>query len=389
MANITDEEKQMKSDLKSDEKEVYANQKETDRLQRQNKRFYKKDEKAFNTVISDSKQAGYDFTSTKKPIESSSKIITEEAKKLASKDIAGKLDSFQKSYQPFSKQEVADPDMAAMKRDERIAKRKKWAEALYTFGQTYQGRQIDKSMMPSEKAKRNRDEQFSNYKTGTERNRQSRDVYDAKYRNDLMSYIDKELAKESGSEMEKQKLRLIKAQIAKTNRPTSSKGKETSTQYTDILYNEAENPETLFPFKGKDKPLDVKQKEDYAKQIVLQGYDVSKGSDGKPSYTPKKGKENYVNYLKAQNQLKQEQAGLSDLESQMQTEIDDSGVLGMFKGEDKIRSSYQEAFDEINARINQLKNVPIGNSTSQKTNTQAKEQQHVKSQTSSFFDKYK
>ena len=274
--------------------------------------------------------------------DSSKKNITNQVKQIASEEFANDIDNFSKAYVYPSLDPVPELNEEELKKSARRQRIAKWADALSAFGKGLSGRPVNPENFASTRLQRDRDAQYQNYKTATERNRRIQEIRDNKYLDDLLNFVQEKQKETTLSAAEKEKYRLLEEQIKASNRKTAlgesqlaarrdnsyydtrkktaranqkpvytqqnedgswqlSSGK---TPYTDLLYSMTNNPDALFPDPG-NRRYTTAEKEDMAKQIISQGFTISTDKNGNAVAVPIQGKENYIEQLPVQRQIEQ------------------------------------------------------------------------------------
>jgi len=286
-----------------------------DNKDKRKERQEKKDIKLGEQVTSEAK--GFGVNLDKPPIDvgpmSSERkaAIDKRISEAAQEDLREGLGKFQ---QLRKAPEIARPealDKERLKQSLRREKRARIGDILTSFGRGLQRKSTDPSMLQAPRIRKEREAMYEKYKSASQGAKQRLSEWESKYTDEQIAYLEGKLKDKSVSPLEKQKIKLIKAQIEKTKAETAWKRRQPttggmeklgegefrlkgSTPYTSLLYSLTDKPETLFPPLKGDKTYTPSLKEDRAKQVLLQMYDIKSDAKGNPYLSPKEGKEGYL-----------------------------------------------------------------------------------------------
>lgn len=197
----------MAKKINSEIGEIDPNQKITAKDKRLHNKEYRKnkrDVKLKEKVGDEAAEIGIDLKNlTKVPVsEPGKRRITDSIKQTTTSEIAKDLDRFHDAYANPTFEDQPELNEAKLAQQAKKEKRAKWADALYILGQ---GGKADPSKYVSNKLERERDQQYQNYKTVTDKNKRAKEIFEHQYRKDLLEFINKKLKDEQLDQAEKNK----------------------------------------------------------------------------------------------------------------------------------------------------------------------------------------
>lgn len=316
--------------------------------------------------------------------------ITNAVKQITSKEFASDIDNFSKSYVNPTLEEV--PGLNEQQLKDSIKKQRKiaWADALYAFGQGLQGRTANPEAFASTRLKRERDQQYQNYKTATQQNQKVRDLWNQQYRNDLLDFVKQKQKDTTLTASEKEKYRLLEEQIRATNRKTANeeaqlkarqdntyydtRDKKTATTktqptytqqsedgswqvtnqknpYSDLYYKLTGNSPVLINEMAKmaghaleddgtlKRNLTSDEVERFANTLLSRMFDFSTDEAGNRIATPKPGMENYLTDLSDQMQIVQ---NLDNELLQIDADYNDEYSQAKNRKKDEVQSKFDQ-----------------------------------------------
>jgi len=178
----------------------------------------RKGQKAKKLLTSDSKRYGidldigdnptYNYGKTINPVIASDRPnnITESARNLQSNDPAIAAKGFLDIKGKAPQEKVPELDSKQLTEDAKKQRKARWGDALTGFGQVMQGKTVNTDNWESEKLQRKRDAQFQEYKDITSNNKKVKEVWDAKNRDELIDFLEKQQKTRDLNEREQAKL---------------------------------------------------------------------------------------------------------------------------------------------------------------------------------------
>lgn len=276
--------------------------------------------------------------------------LTQQRKEQIDKDILGAIDDSRKGtmqtiqslYKAPSQPEMPQLSEEALKRSMRREKRARILDAISAIGQGMQGRDIDTSRFLSSQLRGEREAQYSKYRQAQQAARKGAADWEEGYRNKMIGYLEDQLKQDPA--MSDAKRREIEARINKLNieaewkrkqpyyKPSSQRTSQQpgykdefylkgSNPYTSVLYSISDDPESLFPAL-QDGTYSPTQKEDAAKQIILQMYDIKTDERGNQYLMPKEGKEGYLSQVRSDVETQRKVAPINEQIAQRQQQAD-------------------------------------------------------------------
>lgn len=226
----------------------------------------KRDTAAGDIISKESGRYGIDLDDlTASPVGDAAKTrITEgvsQAVEAEKWDGAKKIAGFQKAYSGPSLEDRPSLDAKALKESARKQRKSAWVDMLTAFGQGVRSGRVDPESLRSTKFKRERDVEFQQYRDITERNKKTKNLWEHQNRQDLLEFVNKQIADKNISDAEKKKYEDAAAQIKTKNaqwekefglkqeqlkarkegkyyapRSTGARGTASKTRYTDKYY---------------------------------------------------------------------------------------------------------------------------------------------------------
>lgn len=294
-------------------------------------RQQKRDTKLEERIQSETSKAGLDLQDLPKgPMTSEAKQnITQGIKESVSDDFAKDIEGFAKSYALPGMKDRPTLDKEALKEDYKKQRRARWTDAMTALGRGLQGKNIDTSQFQTSKMQAEREGQYQQYKDVVAANKATSEKWQHQYRKDLINYLDEKIGDAKTSEMEKLKMRQLKAQIAKTEADAANKRgatkekpiythktKEGSWQmtnrknpYSDLYYKLTGNSPTLINEIAKvaghaiddegslKRNLSSDEIERFSNTLLSKAFDITVDEAGNQVAIPKPGMENFLQDL--------------------------------------------------------------------------------------------
>ncbi|WP_163322989.1 hypothetical protein [Draconibacterium mangrovi] len=351
------------------------------------RREIRRNHKDYEQLTSEARSQGLDLNNVlKQPLNAKTKKdLSISADKIYSEDLATSVKGLSEAFGEAPQEPLPDIDYKDLQESARKQRRARWADALYAFGEGLQGRTANPNAMVGTKYQRQRDQQFQNYKSTVERNRKAKELWDQRRNNEILNWILERKNDQTLTATEREKYRLLEAQINSSNRKTvlgenelaarkdnsyynTKSGKTTQnpvytqqldngswqlssgkTPYTDLLYSMTDAPDELFPDPGNRRYTPA-EKEDMAKQIISQAFQLSTDKNGNTIARPIEGRESYVQDIP----VRQEVANLDELISI--TEKDLAFIQERYDGASRReKTQVKEELDQKQKELDQIK----------------------------------
>jgi len=347
----------------------------------------KKDAKLGQQISSEAKEYGVDIDKpivpvgplgAKKKAEIDKRILD-----YAQEDLREGLKKFQSLKKgPEETSPILEKDR--LKRSLRREKRARFGDILTAFGRSFQGKEIGQLQAP--KIRKERTALYNQYKDAVAQSRKKLSEWESKYTDEQLDYLDSKLKDSKTSELEKQKIKKIKAQIEKTKveadwlrkKPYSKasakvkpiythKTKEGNWQltnqkqpYSDLYYKLTGNSPTLINELAKisghatDKTGSLKRNlstdeiERFSNTLLSKAFEIQVDDQGNQIAIPKKGKEQFLQNISSSieetNSLKKQ---LEEIESQRESEIYNVSGWGKSGKIEDINEKYDQIVSTI------------------------------------------
>ena len=155
----------------------------------------RKDMRIENIIRRESGASGIDLENLQKaPLgEESKKRIEQGISKGVSKEIAEEYAGLTDTYTPPPMEDTPVLDKADLKDSVKRQRKARWGDALTAFGTGLQGGILPQSAMRSRQIEAERQQQFKDFKDITERNKKTQTVWEDKYRDDLLNWLDNKI----------------------------------------------------------------------------------------------------------------------------------------------------------------------------------------------------
>jgi hypothetical protein len=326
----------------------------------------RKDRKAKELLTRDSKRYGinldigdnpdFNYGKTINPVVPKDRPnnLTESARNLQSDDpaIIGKAFLDIKGKAP--QQKVPELDSKQEMEDAKRQRKARWADALTGFGQVMQGKTVNTDDWETSKLQRKRDERFQEYKDIVSNNKKVKDVWDAKNRDELIDFLDKQSKVRDLNEREAAKL--AEARFVR-DRDYALKQADLAAKIKSGYYNKrtstgkAEEMKFNLPFESENiinemnnitgGASEAKTKRNQ-QRLAEMLFDTETGK-------PKAGSEETYNTL----------IELSDKSAKLRTQIEkkEKAVKTAISNDDAVNApKYQAELDELNSQLEEYQN---------------------------------
>jgi len=171
------------------------------RTARRDERQQKRYDNAVGMVERDAAKYGIDLNDIKDKL---NRPMTDEERESILKGITDRIEdpkvkesvaTFGRTFMPPRMEENVDlnKQKKSLIDSARRQRNLRWADALYAFGEGLQGKTADRNAFASTKLERDRNQQFQNYKNITEKNRQTKELWEDHYRTQMVNYLERQL----------------------------------------------------------------------------------------------------------------------------------------------------------------------------------------------------
>lgn len=302
------------------------------------------------------------------------------------------LSQFQHRFKAPDVKGPAALDKEQLKKSYKKQRRAKLGDIFVGALKGISGEKIDPSQFKFTRIKTEREAQYDQYKNASQSAKKRLDEWETKYTDDQLDYLNSKLEDKGISELEKQKINQIKAQIEKTKGETkwkkrqpyarsSAKAKPLYTHqtpegnwkitnqknpYSDLYYKLTGNSPAIVNEIGKlsGLPIDPKtgelksglkdsEVERLSNTLLSNVFDIQVDEQGNQLAVPKAGRENFLqdlsSYIASTKELKSER---DRLRSEMETELYNVSGWGKDAKKEAIEEKY---FSLIEDAENQLK----------------------------------
>ena len=209
------------------------------------------------------KEKGIDPNNLVEATDANKTNLIDAVKGAYSKDIANKLDSISKAYSPPPLVPVPKIDQKKLMELEKKKRRARFGDALTAFGTGLQGGTVNPENFASTKIQRQQDKLFQDYKDATERNRNSKYLYDNQIRKEWIDWADKmqrdeTIDKNTKAELQKiadkyrQDMEFKKETAAETARHNKAQENIATLRLSNV---KKDKPFMVVGFDGQDYPL--------------------------------------------------------------------------------------------------------------------------------------
>lgn len=187
--------------------------------------------KDYKEVVSEAKAKGIDLNNQEgiPLLDSDKERIIQNASKLAPKELVTDVVNRINTYAQPEFKKVPELDQKRLMEQERRARKARWGDALYAFGEGLQGKTANPELYASNRIQRKQDQEFQNYQAVTEQNRIARNAWNAQTTNETIKWLDEQANNErldkitrekmaSAADQFRQKLDLDKDKVGETKR---------------------------------------------------------------------------------------------------------------------------------------------------------------------------
>lgn len=268
MADLEKDELQSRG-KKAKPKPSLSNYKEPELMPMREKEILsRKDQKAKDLVTNDAKRyginldmgdrKGYNYGKVINPPsekEDDKTSLKSSVNKFTSKDTPTSATGFMELKGKAPQEKVPELDSKQLMDDAKKQRKARWGDALTGFGQVMQGKTVNTDNWETTKLQRKRDAQFQEYKDITANNKKVKEVWDAKNRDELIDFLEKQQKTRDLNEREQAKL--AEARFIK-DRDFALKAATEEAKFKSGYYNKrtssgkADQPKFNLPFESEN-----------------------------------------------------------------------------------------------------------------------------------------
>jgi hypothetical protein len=365
------------------------------------RREIKRKHKDYDQLTGEALNQGLDLDKVlKQPLnEKTKRDLKISADKIYSEDLATSIKGISEAIGEAPQEPLPVINYKDLQESARKQRRAGWADALYAFGEGLQGRTANPNAMVGTRFQRERDQKFQEYKNTVERNRKVKQIWEQKRNDEILDWILERKNDQTLSAADREKYRLLEAQISSSNRKTalgeselaarkdntyynSKTGKTAQnpvytqqldngswqlssgkTPYTDLLYSLTDDPGQLFP-DPDGRRYSPAEKEDLAKQIISQSFRLSTDKNGNTIAKPIQGRENYIQQLPVKREITKLDESISEAEQDF-SKLESKYANAKRGDKATLKAALEKSKQELDALKNRRKelNSSIGVAT--------------------------
>lgn len=171
----------------------------------------------YKAVVSSARAKGIDLNNQEGVplLDSDKERIIQNASKLAPKELVTDVVNRINTYAQPEFKKVPELDQKRLMEQERKARKARWGDALYAFGEGLQGKTANPELYASNRIQRKQDQEFQNYQAVTEQNRIARNAWNTQTTNETIKWLDEQANNERLDKITRDKMNAAAEELRK------------------------------------------------------------------------------------------------------------------------------------------------------------------------------